>query len=170
MEKLYYTFVESEGREYPLIASDKGLVYVGGDQENLADLQEWVKTHQREAVLEKYDEKTNRYQKQLDEYFSGERKLFKLPLDQKGTPFQLEVWSALQNIPYGETVTYGDIAKQINKPKAVRAVGTAIGKNPISIVVPCHRVIGKNGKLTGYGNGLPMKKRLLALEGVFIEQ
>ena len=169
MERLYYAFVESNGREYPLIVSDQGLVYVGGDQENLEDLQDWVNTYRREAILEKYDEKTSCYQKQLSEYFIGERKVFKLPLDQKGTSFQLKVWSALRTIPYGKTVTYSDIAKQINKPKAVRAVGTAIGKNPISIIVPCHRVIGKNGKLTGYGNGLPMKKRLLALEGVFIE-
>ena len=102
--------------------------------------------------------------RQLDEYFAGKRKTFDLPLAPDGTPFQRAVWKALRAIPYGKTQSYGDIARRIGRPKAVRAVGAANGANPISIVVPCHRVIGADGSLTGYGGGLPRKRRLLALE------
>ncbi|MDX2465287.1 MAG: methylated-DNA--[protein]-cysteine S-methyltransferase [Porticoccus sp.] len=101
---------------------------------------------------------------QLNEYFSGKRKSFSLPLDPKGTDFQKSIWSALVDIPFGKTVSYGDIANVINHSKAVRAVGAANGKNPISIIVPCHRVIGSNGKLTGYAWGLERKSWLLAHE------
>ena len=101
---------------------------------------------------------------QLRSYFAGELREFDLPLDLRGTDFQLRVWRKLQEIPYGETRSYGDIARAIRSAKAVRAVGAANGANPISIVVPCHRVIGSNGKLTGYGGGLPLKKRLLEME------
>jgi methylated-DNA-[protein]-cysteine S-methyltransferase len=102
--------------------------------------------------------------RQLDEYFAGRRTAFALPLDFSGTPFQREVWSALLTIPFGETRTYAQIAKQIGSPQAVRAVGAANGRNPISIVAPCHRVIGSTGKLTGFAGGLEVKARLLALE------
>ena len=101
---------------------------------------------------------------QLNEYFSGERKVFELPLAAKGTPFQQQVWQALTKIPFGETWSYQQIADEIGNPKAVRAVGLANGKNPISVVVPCHRVIGKNGKLTGYAGGVERKAKLLELE------
>ncbi|MGR5538225.1 methylated-DNA--[protein]-cysteine S-methyltransferase [Vibrio campbellii] len=101
---------------------------------------------------------------QLDEYFSGLRNEFDLPLAATGTEFQTQVWHALTTIPYGETWSYQDLANAIGNSKAVRAVGLANGKNPISIVVPCHRVIGKSGKLTGYAGGVERKQRLLALE------
>lgn len=101
---------------------------------------------------------------QLAEYFSGERKDFDLPLRIAGTEFQLSVLEALQEIPYGETRSYGAIAKQIGRPRAVRAVGAANGRNPIPIIVPCHRVIGHTGDLTGFGGGLDTKKALLRLE------
>jgi methylated-DNA-[protein]-cysteine S-methyltransferase len=101
---------------------------------------------------------------QLDEFFAGRRRSFDLPLAPLGTPFQLEVWDALRAIPYGATTTYAAIARAIGRPRAVRAVGAANGKNPLSIVVPCHRVIGKDGTLTGYAGGLPSKRRLLELE------
>jgi methylated-DNA-[protein]-cysteine S-methyltransferase len=101
---------------------------------------------------------------QLDGYFAGERRSFELALAPLGTEFQRRVWQALAAIPYGETTTYAAIARAVGKPKAVRAVGAANGKNPISIVVPCHRVIGQNGTLTGYAGGLPSKQRLLELE------
>jgi len=106
------------------------------------------------------------YISQLIEYLNGQRKEFSLPFDLHGTPFQQEVWKALCDIPYGKTTTYGEVARQIGNPKAVRAVGGAIGSNPLSIVIPCHRVIGKNGSLTGYSGGLDVKKRLLDLEGI----
>jgi methylated-DNA-[protein]-cysteine S-methyltransferase len=101
---------------------------------------------------------------QLDEYFEGRRKQFTLPLAPEGTPFQQHVWQALTTIPYGETTSYGVLARRIGKPAAVRAVGAANGQNPIPIVIPCHRVIGSNGKLVGFGGGLQTKQFLLRLE------
>ncbi len=101
---------------------------------------------------------------QLDAYFAGELREFQLDLRPRGTPFQLSVWSALREIPYGQTVSYGELARRLGNPNASRAVGLANGSNPIAIVVPCHRVIGANGKLTGFGGGLPVKQHLLALE------
>ncbi len=110
-------------------------------------------THTRAAVA------------QLTEYFAGERQHFSLTLAASGTAFQHQVWQALQDIAYGQTVSYGDIARRINNPKAVRAVGMANGRNPLAIVVPCHRVIGSNKTLTGYAGGLERKAFLLKLEG-----
>jgi methylated-DNA-[protein]-cysteine S-methyltransferase len=101
---------------------------------------------------------------QLKAYFAGELENFDLSLSPQGTPFQRRVWIELQKIPYGKTISYGELARRIGNPKASRAVGLANGSNPISIVIPCHRVIGSNGKLTGYGGGLPIKEKLLALE------
>lgn len=101
---------------------------------------------------------------QFEAYFAGRLRRFDLPMAARGTPFQQSVWRALCDIPYGETVSYLDIANAIGNPKAVRAVGAANGQNPLSIIVPCHRVIGRNGALTGYGGGLPIKRWLLALE------
>jgi methylated-DNA-[protein]-cysteine S-methyltransferase len=102
---------------------------------------------------------------QLDEYFQGLRERFDLPIRLQGTPFQVEVWSALLEIPFGRTSTYAQVAGAIGRPRAARAVGAANGRNPISIVVPCHRLIGTGGGLTGYGWGLDRKRRLLELEG-----
>lgn len=102
---------------------------------------------------------------QLDSYFTGERKVFDVKLEARGTPFQLSVWDALRDIPYGETISYKELARRIGSPKAVRAVGRANGANPIAIIVPCHRVIGANGAPIGYGGGLERKAQLLALEG-----
>jgi methylated-DNA-[protein]-cysteine S-methyltransferase len=101
---------------------------------------------------------------ELEEYFAGQRERFDLPLAFGGTGFQREVWNALLTIPYGETVSYKELAERIGRPKAVRAVGAANGANPIPIIVPCHRVIGNDGSLTGFGGGLPLKRRLLELE------
>jgi methylated-DNA-[protein]-cysteine S-methyltransferase len=101
---------------------------------------------------------------QLEAYFAGERQHFDLPLQPVGTPFQLKVWRTLAEIPYGATWSYGDVAKRIGEPKAVRAVGAANGRNPLPIVLPCHRVIGSDGSLTGFGGGLPTKQFLLRHE------
>jgi|SRR5579863_1652141 methylated-DNA-[protein]-cysteine S-methyltransferase len=101
---------------------------------------------------------------QLNAYFAGAREEFDLPLAPEGTPFQLGVWRRLCEIPFGETISYGELARRMGNPQASRAVGLANGSNPIPIVIPCHRVIGSNGKLTGYGGGLPIKEKLLALE------
>ena len=110
-----------------------------------------------DAVLEKTSQ-------QLGEYFAGTRTAFDLPLAPSGTPFQVTTWLALREIPYAETINYGQLALRIGNPKASRAVGLANGRNPISIIVPCHRVIGANGSLTGYGGGLDRKRTLLDLE------
>jgi methylated-DNA-[protein]-cysteine S-methyltransferase len=101
---------------------------------------------------------------QLDEYFAGERSVFDVALKMTGTPFQRRVWSALQQVDYGETISYGELARRIGKPTAARAVGLANASNPISVIVPCHRVIGADGTLTGYGGGIERKRLLLALE------
>ena len=103
--------------------------------------------------------------RQLDEYFEGKRRSFELPLAPRGTAFQLRVWEALRTIPWGATWSYADLARQLGQPRAVRAVGGANGRNPLPIVVPCHRVIGADGSLTGFGGGLEIKSKLLALEG-----
>jgi methylated-DNA-[protein]-cysteine S-methyltransferase len=107
-------------------------------------------------------------ERQLTEYFAGRRTVFALPLDVSGTPFQRSVWHALLSIPFGETRTYGQIANLIGSPAAVRAVGAANSRNPVSIVAPCHRVIGADGTLTGFAGGLQAKAQLLALEGVAV--
>ena len=107
-------------------------------------------------------------EKELREYFSGRRRRFTVKLDLDGTEFQREAWGAMRRIPFGSTISYGDQARSIGKPKAFRAVGSANGKNPVPIIVPCHRVLASDGSLGGYSLGLPMKRRLLALEGVSV--
>lgn len=108
---------------------------------------------------------TNTAATQLQEYFAGKRRFFDVPLDLHGTEFQLSVWEHLQNIPYGQTRTYADIAELVGSPKSFRAVGMANNKNPVPIIVPCHRVLGTGGKLTGYVGGIKIKRYLLELEG-----
>ena len=111
------------------------------------------------------DEPANRtFIQQLSEYFDGTRTHFDLPLDVQGTPFQMAVWCALMNIPFGQTRSYGEIAKSIGKPGAARAVGMANHENPIAVVIPCHRVVGHDGSLTGYAGGLHLKRQLLSIE------
>ena len=101
---------------------------------------------------------------EIEEYLNGDRKSFSSPLDMQGTPFQIEIWNELLKIPYGETRSYSKIAAAVGRPRAARAVGAAIGANPLPLIVPCHRVIGKNGSLVGFGGGLRLKERLLLLE------
>jgi len=113
------------------------------------------------------EERTATVKQQVIEYFRGERRRFSLTLAAKGTPFQHEVWHALQNIPYGQTASYGEIATLLNRPKAARAVGRANGTNPICLIVPCHRVIGSDGSLTGFAFGEKIKEKLLRHEGAF---
>ncbi len=107
--------------------------------------------------------------RQLKAYFDGKLRDFDLPLCPQGTEFQLKVWQALRTIPYGQTWSYGELARRIRKPAAFRAVGAANGQNPIPVIIPCHRVIGSDGSLTGFGGGLPIKRQLLALEGALPE-
>jgi methylated-DNA-[protein]-cysteine S-methyltransferase len=139
-----------------LISDGAGLVYLGLPEHGHAP----APPEGAEASPRRLHAATH----QLDEYFAGERTRFELELHPSGTPFQLEVWGALLTIPYGETVSYAEIARRIKRPRAVRAVGAANGANPLSIIVPCHRVIGSHGDLVGYGGGLPIKRWLLAHE------
>jgi O-6-methylguanine DNA methyltransferase len=121
----------------------------------------WKKT----VLFKESDSSLRPYLRELEEYFAGQRREFTLPLDLRGTDFQLACWRALLGIPYGETRTYADIARAVGKPSAFRAVGMANNRNPIAIVVPCHRVIASDGTLCGYGGGLDIKRKLLELEG-----
>ena len=142
-----------------LAATEQGLagVWFVHRQEHMPDSSNWVTDEAHPTLLAAVQ--------QLHEYFSGQRQSFDLPLQPAwGTPFQRAVWQALQRIPYGRTSTYGDIARDIGNPKAVRAVGAAIGQNPHTIIVPCHRVVGTNGALTGFAGGLERKQHLLAHE------
>jgi len=140
-----------------LIASDKGLVAIDVQNVRVASNLETSASAQKILSTTK---------KQLEQYFAGKRTTFDIPLDLVGTEFQQQAWRALCRIPYGKTISYGQQAKNIKKPKAFRAVGSANGKNPIPIIVPCHRVVAGDGTLGGYSLGLKMKKQLLALEGV----
>ena len=141
-----------------LVASDAGLVAVLWEKEaagrvRLGDSAEDA----RHAVLLQCEA-------ELQEYFAGQRRTFSVPIHLRGTPFQREVWEALRAIPFGETRTYGELAAQLGQPNATRAVGAANGRNPVAILVPCHRVVGSAGKLTGFAGGLDAKAKLLALE------
>ena len=138
-------------------------LYLVEERGQLVEISFYQPEH-REEMKEKRTELLEEVERQLQEYFAGRLQHFDLPLHPQGTEFQKKVWKALMSIPYGETRSYGEIAKQIGNEKAVRAVGGANHVNPISIVIPCHRVIGKNGSLTGYGGGLEIKETLLTLE------
>lgn len=136
-----------------------------GSLENKAPMiQSWAKKQMMPCELKKNQEMTRAALIQLQEYFQGKRQTFDVPLSLHGTPFQVKVWKALQAIPFGETRSYRDIARAVGQPKAVRAIGAANNKNPIPIIIPCHRVIGSNGSLVGYGGGLDKKEWLLEFE------
>jgi methylated-DNA-[protein]-cysteine S-methyltransferase len=155
----FFKTMKSPVGELKLIATEKGLAAVLWENDNphrvpLSPLQEDAGN----AVLTETE-------RQLTEYFAGKREVFELPLDAAGTDFQKSVWKLLLQIPFGETRTYGELAKALGRPGASRAVGLANGRNPISIIAPCHRVIGSNGKLTGFAGGLDCKEWLLRHEG-----
>ncbi|MGE7930357.1 methylated-DNA--[protein]-cysteine S-methyltransferase [Lysinibacillus xylanilyticus] len=164
MDILYVdTLTYAQGKMY-IIASDEGLVYIGTPNAPFEEVEVWAKKPFKGYRFEENKEKLQQYVKQLTAYFNKEITEFDIPIHVKGTPFQLAVWEALKGLPYGTTTTYSDIAHRIGNPKAVRAVGSAIGANPILAIIPCHRVIGKDGKLTGFRSGLAMKEFLLELE------
>ena len=160
---IYWTLLNHKDWNMYIAATSKGLCFVGSQIAPSRKYQNGQKRLSLEANLES-NEILRPYSEQIMEYLEGERKDFTLSFDYNGTAFQQAVWKALCEIPYGQTKSYSDVANHINKPAAVRAVGAAIGKNPILITVPCHRVVGKNGSLTGFRGGLEMKKQLLELE------
>lgn len=149
---MYYTTIESPIDE--LLLTKEGDHLTGLQMAPWSPSPDWKRndSHFKDVIA------------QLGAYFAGELQEFDVPTKANGTPFQLRVWEALRAIPYGETRSYGEIARQVGKPSAVRAVGRANGANPIAVIVPCHRVIGANGTLTGYGGGLDRKQKLLELE------
>jgi methylated-DNA-[protein]-cysteine S-methyltransferase len=149
---------------YRLAATDSGLCALLLPNEPPDSLLHWMNRHGKDSVLMENNEKLHPYWIQLKEYWAGRRTRFTLPIDLKGSPFQRAVWQELQTIPYGTTRSYSEVADAIGRPKAVRAVGTAIGQNPIPIMIPCHRVVGKDGRLAGYRGGLALKRELLRLE------
>ncbi|WP_165064373.1 methylated-DNA--[protein]-cysteine S-methyltransferase [Paludisphaera rhizosphaerae] len=142
-----------------LVASGAGLAAVLGENDNPRRVRLGT------ATRDDHDPVLGKAERQLEEYFEGNRRTFSIELDFKGTPFQKKVWEALLEIPYGETRSYGAIAAAVGEPKAMRAVGAANGRNPISIIAPCHRVVGASGRLTGFAGGLEAKAFLLRLEG-----
>ncbi len=153
---MYYCYLETPIGDLLLAGDENALSLVGFPEGSMRRDPEpdWIFSDKPFAAV----------REQLTAYFAGERKSFDLNLNPVGTEFQLQVLDELQKIPYGITASYGDIARRIGRPKAVRAVGAANGRNPIPIIIPCHRVIGSTGKLTGFGGGIPTKKALLKLE------
>jgi methylated-DNA-[protein]-cysteine S-methyltransferase len=156
MSAVYYTTFESPVGPLLLAGDSNALQRVSFESSKHSALTQAELKQDRAAFTEVI--------RQLQAYFRGELKVFDVPLAMEGTDFQLRVWNALRGIPYGETVSYAQLAERIGNPKAVRAVGLANGSNPIPIIVPCHRVIGSDGSLTGFGGGLPIKKILIELE------
>lgn len=147
-----------------IAVTDKGLCFVGSQNAGFNEMKIWFEKSRPNGKLVEDSDHVSGYTDQVVAYLRGERQDLDLPVDLVGTVFQYAVWTELQNIPFGETKTYTEIAEKIGKPNAVRAVGTAIGANPVLIVVPCHRVVSKSGKMAGYRGGIPMKERLLELE------
>jgi methylated-DNA-[protein]-cysteine S-methyltransferase len=156
MNGVFYTEMESPVGRLRLVGEEGALrqVWFVEGRRRKAPRRDWKQDERPFAEV----------MRQLQAYFAGELREFDVPLVMEGTEFQLSVWNELRRIPYGETRTYGELAEMIGKPKAVRAVGLANGQNPIPIIVPCHRVIGSNGSLTGFGGGIENKKKLLELE------
>ncbi len=166
VKELYYDVLIYNHFEYIIICSEKGLCYISSENKDINGIKQLLNAD----TIFQNKRKLSIYKKQLLGYFKGELYKFNFDLDLKGTSFQLKVWQELQKIPYGVTTTYQDIADKIGDQRSVRAVATAIGKNPLLIVIPCHRVIGKDGTLRGYREGLTKKGILLNLEKNFFKK
>ncbi len=170
IDTLYWSCAASPYGACVVLATNKGICWTGTPGTSADEGFAWARRHlQAEHIVK--GEKIAPLMQAMDElrrYLAGEHVQFTCPLDLYGTAFQVAVWEELFRIPYGQTRTYAEIAKAIGRPMAVRAVGAANGANPVAIIVPCHRVIGSNGTLTGYGGGLPTKQWLLSLEGIKI--
>lgn len=165
MNNLYWTLLRYGTWNVYLAATELGLCYVGSPNAPFDELTDWAGKQLPKAVLVRDEAAMDTYADALRAYFDGASRAFAIPLDLRGTAFQRQVWEQLLLIPHGEVCAYADIAERIGRTAAVRAVGTAIGANPVLVAVPCHRVIGKNGKLTGYRGGMEVKAELLRLEG-----
>lgn len=158
-ERLAASVIGWGGWTFRVVSSKTGVRYIDLRKRSVEDLSRLLS-----GTITPDDRHNETVLDQLHEYLEGQRRTFDVPLDLRGTPFQEAVWNQLLKIPYGVTRSYAEVAASIGRPTALRAVGGAVAANPISIIIPCHRVIGKDGSLVGYGGGLPLKERLLALE------
>ncbi len=168
-DHVYYDLFDTSYGSMLIASTDKGVCLANFIEENYEKQQSWLEKHFYKDHIFKHKERNIEAYLQLEAYFKGERKYFDLNLHLLGTPFQKQVWHQLQKIQYGECHTYKDVAVQLGDAKKCRAVGGAVGKNPLIIIVPCHRVIGSNGKMTGFSSlgGIELKKKLLKLEKRF---
>ena len=170
-EEVQYTIVESPIGEFLAGTTSKGVcLFEFADRGGLQCIQARIRKRYKMEMVEGKNELLNEVEKQAGEYFNGKRAEFDLPLDQKGTAFELSVWNELMKIPVGKTCSYGEMAERLGKPGAARAVGKANGANYIAVIVPCHRVIEAGGELRGYGGGLWRKKWLLDHERAMVQQ
>ena len=158
-ERLYASVIGWGGWTFRIVSSKSGVRYIDLRKRSVEEL-----SRRLNGTIMPDDRHNERVLAQLHEYLEGQRRVFDVPLDLRGTPFQQAVWEQLSKIPHGATRSYADVAAAIGRPTALRAVGGAVAANPIAIIIPCHRVIGRDGSLVGYGGGLPLKERLLALE------
>lgn len=165
MIKLFSQELKTPIGTLEIVGSSSGLCQISFPNRPSECRSVWLERYFSQLSKKRKTPFLNQALEQLREYFEGQRQCFQLQLDLKGTPFQIRVWEQLLDIPYGCTVSYGEIASRINKSQASQAVGAAVGNNPIPIVVPCHRVLGHDGSLVGFSGGLPVKERLLKLEG-----
>jgi O-6-methylguanine DNA methyltransferase len=165
MNKAYYGIFDSRLGVLCIASTEKGVCKIAFPKESVEDFFGWLRAHFASQNTIEDKSKNRVVLAELDSYLAGELREFQSPLDLRGTEFQMKVWRELRTIPYGTTCSYRDIAERIGHPRAYRAVGSANRANPIPIIVPCHRVIGRDGSLRGYGSGLAVKERLLRLEG-----
>ena len=156
-------FASASGR-ITVVMSDKGVCYIGLPNESLTSVRRWAARHFSQASLTVSEAPFEEIRRELEQYAEGRRRTFSFRLDHHNTPFSLRVLEAVSAVPFGRTTTYRMIARQVGKPGAARAVGRAVATNPLPLVIPCHRVVGSGGTLTGYGGGLPLKQALLRME------
>ncbi|QQK74415.1 methylated-DNA--[protein]-cysteine S-methyltransferase [Salicibibacter cibarius] len=163
-DRIYWSSVKYGSWRFYLAATEKGLCYISSPNRSFEELEAWANRAFGEYHLVEDASVLYPYVKELEEYFHGQRQAFSFTVDMHGTAFQCDVWETLNCIGFGETLSYSQVAGRMGKPKAVRAVASAIGANPVLIVTPCHRVIGKDGSLAGYRGGFEMKQFLLEME------
>ncbi len=161
--------MEKEAVYNLIMTSPVGYLHLKASQQALTAI-DYIENKKEVEQIQRPNKCCQEAKQQLEEYFAGVRQTFNIPLKPDGTTFQKKVWTALQQIPYGSTISYGKLARQINNKQAVRAVGRANGQNPVPIIIPCHRVIGSNGHLIGYSGGLWRKRELLSIENHPIQQ
>lgn len=161
---IYWTQFTHGGRQVTIAATEQGACYVGMAENSLQQLHDYVSKKFTDSEIAYTPDGLSIYVDELKRFLDGGLSKFEIPIDLKGTPFQLTVWEALRQIPYGRTATYSDVAQSIGRSDAVRAVASAIGKNPVLLAVPCHRVIAKDGSLAGFRDGFDVKEMLISLE------